>query len=72
MDPKKIHEAKADISAEHDPTLKSLKLASAINMNWNEVLRIASLPEYLNVDSCKALVSEVANEVKIKSPFDSA
>lgn len=52
--------------------LAVVALGGAINMNWNEVLRIASLPEYLNVDSCKTLVSEVANEVKIKSPFDSA
>ncbi len=39
-------------------------------MDWKEVLRIASLPEYRNVEECKALVCEVANELKIKSPFD--
>jgi hypothetical protein len=40
-------------------------------MDWSEVLRVANLPEYRNVSECKALVREVANELKIKSPIDS-
>ena len=46
-------------------------LGDAINMDWNEVLRVANLPEYRNVNECKALVREVANELKTKNPFDS-
>jgi hypothetical protein len=38
-------------------------------MNWSEVLRVANLPEYRNVSECKALVNEVANELKIQSPY---
>ena len=51
--------------------LAIVALAGAVNMDWSEVLRVANLPEYRNVNECKALVNEVANELKIKSPFDS-
>ncbi len=51
--------------------LAVVALAGAVNMNWSEVLRIANLPEYRNVNECKTLVREVANELKIKDPFDS-
>ncbi len=51
--------------------LAIVALTGAVNMNWNEVLRVANLPEYRNVDLCKALVNEVANEHKINSPFHS-
>lgn len=50
--------------------LASVALAGAVNMNWNEVLRVANLPEYRNVNECKALVREVADELKVKYPFD--
>jgi hypothetical protein len=46
-------------------------LAGAVRMDWSEVLRVANLPEYRNVNECKALVRKVANELKLKSPFDS-
>jgi hypothetical protein len=51
--------------------LAIVALAGAVNMNWSEVLRVANLPEYRNVNECKALVNEIAHELKIKSPFDS-
>jgi hypothetical protein len=51
--------------------LAVVALTGAANMDWNEVLRIANLPEYRNVNECKTLVNEVAHELKIKSPFDS-
>ena len=51
--------------------LAVVALTGAVSMNWGEVLRIANLPEYRNVNECKTLVREVANELKIKSPFDS-
>jgi hypothetical protein len=46
-------------------------LAGAVKINWSEVLRIANLPEYRNVNPCKVLVDEVANELKIANPFHS-
>jgi hypothetical protein len=36
MDAQKIREAVADISAEQDPTVKSLKLASICSTLWRE------------------------------------
>jgi hypothetical protein len=46
-------------------------LSGAVKTNWSEVLRVANRPEYRNLEECKALVSEVANELKVKSPLDS-
>ena len=51
--------------------LAAVALGSAMDINWNEVRRVANLPEYRNVSECAALVREVANELKIKSPLDS-
>jgi len=51
--------------------LAVVALPGAVKMDWKEVLRIANLPEYRNLAQCRALVSEVANELKIESPFDS-
>ena len=51
--------------------LAIVALAGAVKMDWNEVLRVANRPEYRNVEQCKALVREVANELKTKNPFDS-
>jgi len=51
--------------------LAIVALVGAVNMSWDEVLRVANLPEYRNVNECQTLVNEVAHELKIKSPFDS-
>jgi len=51
--------------------LAVVALSGAVKMDWSEVLRVANLPEYRNVNECKALVNEVGHELKIKSPFDS-
>lgn len=51
--------------------LAIVALGGGFNMNWDEVLRVANLPEYRNVAECKALVREVADELEIKSPCDS-
>ncbi|HTV61466.1 MAG TPA: hypothetical protein VMH30_02740 [Verrucomicrobiae bacterium] len=51
--------------------LAIVALGGALNMDWNEVLRVANRPEYRNVEQCKALVREVANEFKFKNPFNS-
>ena len=46
-------------------------LGGDIAVNWDEVRRLANLPEYRNLKGCKALVREVADELKIKSPLHS-
>ncbi len=50
--------------------LAVVTLGGAVSMDWKEVLRVAGLAEYRNVEECKALVREVADELKIKNPFD--
>jgi hypothetical protein len=51
--------------------LTAVALGGGIDINWNEVKRVAAMPEYRNVSECAALVREVANELKLKSPLDS-
>lgn len=50
--------------------LAAVALTGAVRMDWGEVLRVAGLPEYRNVSECKSLVHEVADELKVKYPFD--
>ena len=50
-------------------TLAGVALQGQIGMNWAEVRRVAQLPEYRNLNECEALVNEVANELKLRSPF---
>ena len=49
--------------------LASVALRKEIEMNWDEVRRLANLPEYRNLPECEKLVKEVADELKIKSPL---
>jgi len=49
--------------------LISVALRGEIEMNWEEVRRLANLPEYRNLPECAKLVKEVADELKIKSPL---
>ena len=51
--------------------LVAVILTGGIDADWNEVLRVAKRPEYCNVEQCKMLVREVADELKIKSPLHS-
>jgi hypothetical protein len=44
-------------------------LTGGVAVNWNEVRRLANLPEYRNLPRCVQLVKEVADELKIKSPL---
>jgi hypothetical protein len=44
-------------------------LGGDIAVNWDEVRRLANLPEYRNLPQCVKLVQEVADELKIKSPL---
>ena len=49
--------------------LISVVLRNEVEMNWDEVRRLANLPEYRNLPECAKLVKEVADELKIKSPL---
>ncbi len=49
----------------------SVILTGGVAMNWDEVRRLANLPEYRNLPECEKLVKEVADELKIKSPLHS-
>lgn len=59
MEEKKIKSALADI------------LGGGIAADWDEVRRVAGLPEYRNLSECEKLVKEVADELEIKSPLHS-
>lgn len=51
--------------------LISVILTKGLTVDWNEVRRVANLPEYRNLAECVKLVKEVADELKIKSPLHS-
>jgi len=44
-------------------------LGGALAVDWNEVRRVANLPEYRNFSACSKLVDEVAHEFKVKNPL---
>ena len=44
-------------------------LGGGIAVNWDEVRRLANLPEYRNLSECETLVQEVADELKVKNPL---
>jgi hypothetical protein len=46
-------------------------LTGGIAVNWNEVRRIANLPEYANLAECAKLVKEVGDELNVQSPLHS-
>ena len=52
--------------------LAAVALGGGLELNWREVLRVAGLPEYRIVEECKALIRQVADELKVKNPFDTA
>ena len=49
--------------------LIAVVLRGQVELNWEEVKRVANLPEYRNLPECQALVREVADELKIPSPL---
>jgi len=49
--------------------LIAVALRHEIEMNWDEVRRLANLPEYCNLSECLKLVREVADELKIQNPL---
>jgi hypothetical protein len=51
--------------------LAAVALRKEIEMNWDEVRRLANRPEYRNLPQCVQLVKEVADELKIESPLHS-
>jgi hypothetical protein len=46
-------------------------LGGALAVNWDEVRRVANLPEYRNLPECERLIQEVADELRIKNPLHS-
>lgn len=50
--------------------LVAVALRGEVQLDWTEVRRLAALPEYRILAECEALVCDVANELKIKSPLD--
>jgi hypothetical protein len=44
-------------------------LGGDVAVDWEEVRRVANLPEYRNLPECEALVKEVADELKVNSPL---
>jgi hypothetical protein len=49
--------------------LIAVALRDQVAMNWNEVRRVAQLPEYRNVKECEELVQQVADELKLENPM---
>jgi hypothetical protein len=47
----------------------SVILTGGVAVNWDEVRRLANLPEYRNLPQCVKMVKEIADELKIKSPL---
>lgn len=46
-------------------------LGGDVAVDWNEVRRLANLPDYRNLPECEKLVKEVADELKVTSPLHS-
>jgi hypothetical protein len=51
--------------------LAAVALGGALEFDWQELRRLASLPEYRILNECQTLIREVADELKTKSPLDS-
>lgn len=51
--------------------LTAMILDGAIPVNWEEVRRLANLPEYRNFPECEKLVKEVADELGLKTSLHS-
>jgi hypothetical protein len=49
--------------------LIAMILDGVIPVDWNEVRRLANLPEYRNLPECVKLVQAVADELKTKNPL---
>ncbi len=49
--------------------LTAMILDGVIPADWNEVRRLANLPEYRNLQECELLVKEVADELNLKNPL---
>lgn len=49
--------------------LVAMILDGSVQVDWNDVRRIANLPEYRNLTECVQLVKEVADELNIETPL---
>jgi predicted nucleotidyltransferase len=50
-------------------TLASVALRGQLKLDWNEVKRLAQMPQYRIFAECQQLIREVADEVRQTSPF---
>ena len=50
--------------------LAAVALKGQLDMDWQEVRRLAGQPEYRILPKCRALVRQTANELKVKNPLD--
>ena len=60
-----IQRAKAKI-------LAAVGLRGQVAFDWQEVRRLADLPQYRILPQCRELVRQVADELETENPFDSA
>jgi len=65
-----VYPERNDTALECAKILIGVALRGQVEVNWSEVERVANLPEYRTLKECKALVGQVAHELKIRSPFD--
>jgi len=49
--------------------LVAAALGGTLEVDWKDVVRLAERPEYRILAECKALIREVADELKIKNPL---
>jgi hypothetical protein len=66
-----VYPQKNDVARDCAKKLAAMILDGTIPVNWDEVRRLANLPEYRNLPECKQLVGEVANELKLQNPLHS-
>ena len=52
--------------------LAAVGIRGQVAFDWQEVRRLADLPQYGILPQCRKLVREVADELKAQDPFDSA
>ena len=64
-----VYPAENSTARECAKKLTAMILDGAIPVNWDEVRRVANLPEYRNLPECEKLVKEVADELDIKTPL---
>lgn len=65
-----VYPAENPAARECAKKLSATILDGMLPVNWDEVRRLANLPEYRNLAECEKLVKEVANELNVKTPLN--